>query len=328
MSEIQLKIEKSKVPIIWLDTSIIFNMTKWKRGESLDSTTRERMEHLHGRIYDLTRQKKLICSRADQDEEIWIGRPECLEMMLSLSLGIRSKYSESVKDFQTRQFMEAFLHNEDEVTISYRDFFHDDPIEQLNNVSDLVIDADLGLIDSGEKIKVQKQRQLVILEEKRPRLVEQGVSYEDQLEKEYNGDLEAIGIILRKLLTGQLPSNDPQAAAVLEVVTQHRCWWEELGGEPAKLSQFFTSAHYRTIPTNSISSRICAKLITGKDPIKPSHSMDIHHASSAIPYIDFFITDRYMKHILTTELAIDKEYQTVICHVGDSDQIEAFFNGL
>jgi len=55
--------------------------------------------------------------------------------------------------------------------------------------------------------------------------------------------------------------------------------------------------------------------------------MDMRHASSALPYVNLFITDRYMKQIIRG-LNIDDEYQTSVCYVGDSDQIEKFFNSL
>jgi len=43
---------------------------------------------------------------------------------------------------------------------------------------------------------------------------------------------------------------------------------------------------------------MCAKIMTNKEPIKPGYKMDIYHASSAIQYVNIFITDRYMKNLV------------------------------
>ena len=99
---------------------------------------------------------------------------------------------------------------------------------------------------------------------------------------------------------------------------------KKLGGKPEGLEgikNFLFSDYYKSIPFNSISSRIMAKLITGRDPIQSGHSMDIKHAASAIPYVDIFITDRYMKHTIK-QLGIDKDYNTQVYYVGDIQSVK------
>ncbi len=90
----EISFVKSSIPIIWLDTSIIFKITLWKLGKPISDDQKERISYLYSSIYSLTRKKKLICPMADQKEEIWKGRSECLQTMLELSLGIRALYSE------------------------------------------------------------------------------------------------------------------------------------------------------------------------------------------------------------------------------------------
>jgi hypothetical protein len=83
-----IKINKSPIPILWIDTSIIFNMTLLRLGRKLDSVQKMRIEHLYQAIKKATREGKLICPLADQDEEIWIERKECLKTIHEFSLGI------------------------------------------------------------------------------------------------------------------------------------------------------------------------------------------------------------------------------------------------
>lgn len=152
-SKPSINIEKSSIPILWLDTSIIFNITFWKLGNKIDNKQKERASYLFDSIYKLTRQKKLICPIADQKEEIWNGRNDCLQVMLDLSLGIKSKFSESVKEIQIKQFLESYINDENSIIIKYSDFFHSDPIQQIWDTNEIILNVDLGLTDNPASIK-------------------------------------------------------------------------------------------------------------------------------------------------------------------------------
>lgn len=323
MSDIHLTFKKLEIPIIWLDTSVIIKMTLWKKDRPLDPETAKRMEYLYKNIHQFVLEKKLICPRADQAEEIWAGRNDILETILSLSLGIRSKQSEEIKQNQINQFMKAYVNDEREVSINSKEFFCTDPLEQFRNASDVVIEADLGLIETSNDIQNRKGRQNVMLEEIRQRCVSAGVTYEEQLENELNADIETLSKNYKNL--EQLSALDTYFT--LYTVNQYISFWEQLNGEPGELPAFFKSSHYRSIPVIDISSRLGAKLITGTETIESGHPMDIHHAASAIPYVTLFITDRNMKHIIS-KLGIDEYYQCKVCHNGEMNEIKEFFSDL
>ena len=276
--------------------------------------------------------KKLICPQADQKDEIWNGRSECLDIIATLSLGIDTKYSEDIKDHQTIQFMEAFIKNDDEIEINYEDFFNNDPIHELNNLSNFIVTVDMGLLEKADEIKIRKNNLVEKLEQLRQKLVNEGISFENQLEKEFYGGLEAAKILLtssfNKFKSGIFPDSNELVA--WEFLGRFQFWWKELKGKPEGIEgvkKFLFSEYYKMIPFNSISSQIMAKLITGRDPIQSGHSMDITHASSAIPYVDIFLTDRYMKHTIK-ELGIDSEFKTNVCYIGDTNLLDNFFNSL
>ena len=298
-------------------------MTKWKKELPLDPVTAKRMEYLYKNIHQFVLEKKLICPRADQGEEIWVERPEIIKTMLSLSLGIRSKHSEEIKEYQMYRHMKAYVNDEKEVSLNSKDFFKSDPLEQLRSVSEVVIEADLGLIETPKDIKKRKKREIVKLDEIRQRYVSEGVTYEDQLNNELNADLQSLS---EKY--GNLEQLSPlNTYFTLFTINQYNRSWEQLGGNAGELPAFFKSSHYRSIPMIDISSRLFAKLITGIETIKSGHPMDVYHAAAAIPYVDFFITDRNMKHIIS-KLDIDKFYQCKVCYIGDKDKIKKFFSDL
>ena len=89
--QITVKIIKSEVPIVWLDTSIINVMTQWKHDLcKIDDVQKERISGLYNAIYENTRKGKLICPLAEQEEEVWIERNKWLNIIHSISLGIEN----------------------------------------------------------------------------------------------------------------------------------------------------------------------------------------------------------------------------------------------
>ncbi len=320
-----ISLAKSSIPIIWLDTSIILNMTLWKLGKSIDEVQKERANYLYNTIYDLTRKKKLICPFADQREEMWNGSADCHQVMLELSLGIHTIHSESVKDYQTRQFMDAFINKKEQVEINYLEFFHSDPYKQLSDNSRFIISVDLGLLEKSDEIKKRKHNQTNKLEKLRQSIIQHGISYEEQLEKEYKSELESIAYLLHKSLKGELSVSN--FFGVVNLLSEYLEYWTQLSGKPDDFINFFASSYYRKIPFHNINCQMSSKILTGNDIIKSGHMMDIYHASSAIPYVNLFITDRYMKKILC-DLELEKTYETMILNISELDKVEKYFNGL
>ena len=316
----EIKIIKSSIPIVWLDTFIIINMSKWKLGDSIDKVQKERVSYLYDQIYQLTRNGKIICPIADQKEEIWKGRSDFLKTMLELSLGIHAKYSVHVSDDQTKIFMAAFINKKENVEINFNDFFRSDPIKQLKSKSKIITSVDLGLLERPDEIRNKSISQVTKLEELRLSIIKQGISFEEQLEKEYQSELEAIAILVRKSKEQLIPSD-------FLGFNDYPLFWNQMKGDKSNFISFFYSNYYKKIPFNDISSQMSAKIITGDAPIKSGHKMDINHASSALPYVDIFITDRYMKKIIC-DLGLDKNYNTLVLNIGELKEVEKYFANL
>ena len=316
---------KSSVPIIWLDTSIIFYMTRWKLGKKIDTAQRERVSFLYDSIYYLTRNKKLICPLADQREEMWKGRADCLQIMLELSLGIKTIYSELVKEYQTRQFMDAFINKREQVEIKYLDYFHRDPYKQLSDNSRIIVSVDLGLIEKPDEIKKRRLNQKNKLENIRKSIMQTGILYEEQLEKEFKSELDTIAYLLNKSLQDEFPVSN--FFAISDLLSKYLEYWTQLNGKVDDLITFFNSSYYRKIPFHNISCQMWAKILTQNDPIKSGHIMDIDYASSAIPYVNLFITDKYMKKIIC-DLELDKSYKSMVLNISELGKVEKYFKDL
>ena len=62
----EITIEKSPIPVIWIDTSVIINFKKLRYGERMSQVDKQRAERLYHKLYELTRKRKLICPEGDQ----------------------------------------------------------------------------------------------------------------------------------------------------------------------------------------------------------------------------------------------------------------------
>ncbi len=92
MENLKINIEKSPIPLIWLDTSVLLKITKTQLGEITNDVDKERYQYLNDSIKDKMKEKKLICPSADQFEEIEIGgrlEEEFQRVQSTLSLGIK-----------------------------------------------------------------------------------------------------------------------------------------------------------------------------------------------------------------------------------------------
>lgn len=307
---------KSPLPIIWLDTFIIFNMTKWKRGDSLDKTTSDRMEELYNLISELTKTNKLICPFADQREEIWIGRKECVELLLDISKGVKALYSEKIKDEQIFKFMQAYINNTSTVTVKYDEYFSEDPIKVINDKSDFKINVDLGLFEKPSDISERRKKQIIKLEFTRLNNIKNGKKYEDQLGLELNAEIKYLIESIQNI--DQLsPIN---LLGVLDAFSQYMYKWESMGGKDDEFIKFFYSEFCHSVPFINISSMLSAYIITNTDTIQSSHYMDINHAASAMPYVNIYLTDRNMKHIIK-KLEIDQKYECQVFSLADFNEL-------
>ena len=143
------------------------------------------------------------------------------------------------------------------------------------------------------------------------------------------GELQALLILKNQFLTGQFKNEHEQLNAVFGAINlngQLRMW-EECSGKTNDfdgLVQFYKSQHYRSMPYTNISCNLTAKLMIDKQDIRTGDNMDINHVSTLMPYSDLFITDKAMSSFLRIN-KFDKEYNTRICYIGDTKDIDSFF---
>lgn len=333
--DIIVHVEKCDTPIIWLDTSIINLMTQWRHKLcTLDSTREFQVSALFKKIYEATRKGKLICPLAEQESEVWVERDKWMETINTLSLGIEALDLLAIHDNQFRIFMRAFVKNEKAVVVSYREAFDDDPARELKETlrQPFYITVNSPLV-FGEVYRKKLKKDLhQAADAQRARNVEAKVTFEQQLEQEFLGDIQGLSILVSRFLSGQFKNEEDQFNAtcgVLNFGNQLRMW-ESIGGCPQGLEgllSFYKSPYYRAMPYTNLSCNLFARMMTDKQPIRSGDTMDIKHVSTLMPFSDVFIADKAMSTFLRKR-KLDERYRTRVCYIGDTDTIDDFFSRL
>jgi hypothetical protein len=300
--ELQINIEKSPIPIVWLDTSIITTIAEFKFGYNLDKKASQRIVKLYTLISKLADEGKILCPHAEQSEEVWCHRKDWLNAINELSLGIETEAPQSIYLKQKKKFIQSFLNSEKAVSLSYRDAFLDDPINTLNEKleSQYFVYVDSKTVLGGsEKRKTVNNDIFRGWENLRMRNIKNNISFDRQLERE---------------LQGELIDRDQQ-------IDQ----WDQLRGKPEGLEglvEFYKSNYYRSIPYIYLQCTLTAHLLTRKEPIKSGDCMDIEHISTMLPYSNIFITDNPMKDLLLRR-NLGVKYRTEVFSIKDIDDIIA-----
>lgn len=335
--KVNVNIEKSPIPLVWIDTSIVIKMAKWKVGEKIDQLERQRVQYLYDIIRKVTKDKKLLCPEADQKEEYELGErleEECGKIQTDLSWGVTMKHRQSVEELWTSRFMKGYINKDKRIELSYKDLFYNNPLVDLEEALVEKFIISVRFLPSKTNIdrnKAGKKRSLNELEAIRQHNLADGVTFEQQLEIEFKGTIDAhleqLRRFIAKVKEQQVGFLDLLAA---QSILNYERLWNNYQGQPAGLNglvQFFASDYFKRIPKIEIVCHLYAKILTSIDPVKSGHMMDIEQVSSYLPFFGIIITDRYMKHIIKA-LKYHTKYRTKILTVRDFDEIKYFFENL
>lgn len=334
-NSIDVKIIKSEIPIIWIDTSIINLMTQWKYNlGKLDNIQAVRIKNLYNAIYDNARKGRLICPLAEQEAEVWIERDKWLDTIHSLSFGIRTHVLHSIQNNQLQRFMQSYIDNTKEVSLEYTDAFQSDPVRELRDTlkRPFFVTTKRDILFGKEYQKDLKSNLHQALEKQRKENVQLKVTFEKQLEIEYLGELDALFILQRQFLSGRFKNEHDELNAFSGMIdlNQRLLFWKKLTGNALDfegLINFHKSSHHKSMPFTNISCNLYAHIMTDKQEIRSGDLMDIKHAATLLPFSDLYITDKAMSTFLNKR-NFNNLYNTTICYIGDTEVIDGFFSKL
>ncbi len=230
--------------------------------------------------------------------------------------------------------MKAFVSSEDTITFSYKDAFDEEPVNELQSTlrQGFAITVNHPIIFGEEYQRNLKEKYLSMLNPIREKNVKNGVSFEEQLEGEFVGELDAMLMQLQMFLTNNFKNEEEQFNATYGVINLQKqfSFWEQLTGKSMDfkgLREFYESPFHREIPYIKLSCNLMAHFMTDKQPIRSGDVMDVKHVSTLMPFVNMFITDKAMSSLLKRN-KFDELYNTTVCYVGDTEKIKSFFSKL
>lgn len=331
---VNVRIQKSPVPIVWLDTSVIHDMTKFKASPTkLERVQRDRI----GRLYELVRKASragtIICPLAGQDREIWAERDNWTDTIHDLGLGIECASERTIQDAQLRTAITAYMEHAQVIHLSYHDAFVSDPVEELGRVlrQDVFVTVRQDIFGGAGYQRRKKAQTLEVLNQARAQNLANRVTLEQQLQTEHLGELQLLLSQSLEVVTGHSESPQDENAfwgymRLSELLNE----WVTAGGHPPDLLgfvEFYKSEYNLTCPYNHLRTILFAKIMVDPQPVRSGDPMDITHISTLMPYADLFITDKAWSAFLNRE-GLAERYCTKVCYIGDSGEISAFLEPL
>lgn len=320
--------EKPRVATLWLDTSVVIKLTKIARGENLQAIEVERLTCLQEFVQELGGKGKLLCPKADQEEE-YVG--ERLETdvhgdFLVLSLGVALRHRQGVFDYQAQLGMKAYVAQSNTIAVPLLAYFHSDPVKELEQARQrsILIGAnafkDSEILARRDAAKAEVQR---VWENLRQEFVAKKRTYDEQLREEQRGYADALAQKVeefqQEIRSGIAP--DFWELMGVEGFLMFNSYWKELGGQPPGLEgvhRFFCSSYFNNLPVARIREQLCADLLTGNQPVLSGDMMDVELLSIAIPVSHFVLTDKKMADRIKRR-GIDIDWGAEVYSMSDID---------
>lgn len=231
--------------------------------------------------------------------------------------------------------MQAFLGGSSTLAFAFHNAFHGDPVAKLMELNSQPFIIDVIETFSPEKVeRISKSRKEVAskLEALRQANLRAGVSYHQQIAREFDGEVEAMLFDAMRFtqlqMSGQECSLDDWGRA--QPLNRLVAAWRHINegdGDLVRFAEFLKSAHFQSVPERSIAVRLMSALLTGDAPVRSGDAMDIEHVSAYLPYVDLMILDRRMSERVNRH-GLTKEYGTQCCYIGDQEILTSWFEKL
>ena len=184
--------------------------------------------------------------------------------------------------------MNAYYHSLEEVEIDYKTAFFRDPIAELLSEKKFIISIkEKTDEESIKEIEERKNKLIAEFETLRKNRVNNGITFEEQLELESQGIIEAIQVYLSQ------EKSEVDFNEYMALIGDALSCWKRISGRANDLKgliEFYKSEYYRKMPYNAIKAKLYAKIITDRNPIETGDSIDVVNIASMAPYCNMILT--------------------------------------
>ncbi len=302
-SRVKATCEKSPVPMLWLDSSVLIDFAKIDNKENIEKARASKLLPLRHVARKAVRAGKLICPEWDQSLEFEGKRlePQIRRIVSDLSCGARCIPHAGVKDRQIVQGLEAYLALADTIHIPADIHFYGDPAAAVREAmrDRVIVEAVMTKpVEWTSKAENDKHATQKALEALRQKYRGKKQKFEQQLALERIGEsdvmLGMMGDFMKNAATGK---DDFWGFMGVQGYLTYQTLWRQMGGpgmELAGVYSFMRSPYYWELPIEDISCRLCADLLVRHSQVKAGDSRDIHHLATSIPVAHYVVADKAM----------------------------------
>ena len=295
--------EKSSVPMLWLDSSILIQCGKLNE---LEKPLAAKLSRLLDVVRSAVREGRLVCPEGEQGSEFEGRRlaDKIRSVASSVSFGARAASPGRVTDQLVLRGLTAYIAGASVVHVLANDFLYTDPSRNVSEALQSGFIIDVETEPTAEWIASQDQSRQSLaaqLEAARASQRRGRVSFEEQLEIERRA---LAGVAQDAVLsyTFRTQSNSNIFSAALPYLI-HMTLWKKLNGPEsgkpldalAGVVSFMNSPYFWELPSEDVRNRLFADLITGGQTVKSGDSSDIGHLALAIPVAHYVVTDKAME---------------------------------
>jgi hypothetical protein len=126
--------EKSPIPMLWLDTSVLIDLAKIENREAIERTRAAKLIKLRSTAQRLVINQRIICPECDQSIEFEGKRLEdnVNAVILFLAAGARCQPYQGVKDRQIKLGTNAYRAASSKVHVPWSTYFYGDPRDHVS----------------------------------------------------------------------------------------------------------------------------------------------------------------------------------------------------
>lgn len=319
-------IEKSKIPVLWLDTFVITQIATAIFNKNNQEPYDEGLLKAYNDLLELRRTNRIIIFESCQMTEIAV-RKELVKLsgkiLTLLSGGIKISCFD-VRDKQISQAIEASINGLNEYSLSWKDIYREDPLKD-KSIFGILIRCDLALENrtkcSRKTVDIiydhwnNIRNEHIIGGEKR--------NFEKQFELERTGasrlSRDALNAV--RNMTEDAPKYymiyQESIAKFARIVGALR---QSVEDPEQYVVDFYNTDYYFDLPFVDIQSKLFAERLCGNESFKKSDQNDIDNISCFLPYVNYMLPDKAMGDKIEKH-KIDKKYNTKIIRIGDLNSI-------
>jgi hypothetical protein len=328
--------DKSSVPMLWLDSSVLIDFAKIENKENIEKARASRLSRLREVVRKAVGAEKLICPEWDQSLEFEGKRLETQirRIVSDLSCGAHCVPYAGVKDEQIVYGLKAYLALADTIHIPADIHFLGNPASAVQEAkrSRVIVEANIPKpaewIAKAENDKHTTQKALEAL---RQDYHGKKRNFEQQLALERIGESDAmlamLGNFRKNVAAGKY---DFWSFMGVQGFLMYQTLWRQMGGPGPELPgvySFMRSPYYWELPIEDIACRLSADLLVRHSQVKTGDYHDITHMATAIPVAHYVVADKAMVD-RCERLGIRSKWNTKLFSTKTLDNLCEEFEGL